>query len=185
MSIEVFCGDERECSSIVSNKTEEEIYKLKEELKSKILNNLNTDLIIFNNVYVSMEKNNRCYYSDPLAIEQLYYLNSLLFLGKKKSKEEYDTSIISKINYFLIKNNNEIIKISKSDIIKIECYDGKIIFTLKNNQLMINLNNWISNYKIHNKYVSINMSYNYKKILDFFYNEIEDFIDKENLISNL
>ena len=185
MSIEVFCGDERECSPIVSNKTEEEISKLKEELKSKISNNINTDLIIFNNVYVSMEKNNRCYYSDQLAIEQLYYLNSLLFLGKEKKKDEYDTSIISKINYFLIKNRNEIIKIAKNDIIKIECYDGKIIFTLKNNQLIINLSGWISNYKIHNKYVSIDISYNYKKILDFFYNEIEDFIDKENIINNL
>lgn len=125
------------------------------------------------------------FYREKFNISDFSELNKSLFLCKEKNNEIYNNCIISKINYFLIKRKNEIIKIDKSDIIRVTAIHERIIFILKNNEIIIDLNRLIYDYKINDKYVKIAISYNYQKIVDFFYEEMEEFIDKQKFMNNL
>jgi len=186
MSIKVFLDAERECSYMVLSKKEVDC-KMEQELKEQISKIIENDLIVFNKIDIEDDKVRRIYYRDKFEFDFIYSLNKLLFIGKEKSNKDYDTTIISKKNYFLIKTLYEVIKINKEDIIKVvfDNYDCEVKFILKDKELIIKLNKLSSGYKIENKYVLFNISYNQKKIVDFFYDEIEDFIDQKNLISNL
>lgn len=163
----------------------EENNTLEKELKEKISNVLTNDLIIFNNVYVRNQKEYNTFYREKFNISDFSELNKSLFLCKEKNNEIYNNCIISKINYFLIKRKNEIIKIDKSDIIRVTAFQERIIFLLKNNEIIIDLNRLIYDYKINDKYVKIPILYNYQKIIDFFYEEIDEFIDKQKFINSL
>lgn len=181
----------------------EEPEKLEEKIKSRIFHILKSDLIILNSINISNEKSGRQYYVEENEFDKLSNLNKLLFLEREKdkdtrkivnnlfstttkNKEEYDTSIVSKNDYFLIKNRYEVIKVNKTDILKVQFSDKRIIFKLKNNEEVItDLSGWLSNYKISDKYVTLNFQYNSKKIIDFFYEEIENFIDRKTLVSVL
>lgn len=165
----------------------------KQELKNKILKNKDP-LIKIENIDINTYSNrkSRSYSKTTLQELENMFVNKLLLTNKHSENDneiDYYVKIISKENCFLIKTETNIFKIDKHDILNItvDNYSKKIEVDLKNktNKLVISLNSIYSNIVIDELYIDIEYTYDSKKIIDFLFNELESYVSKLNLISNL
>lgn len=158
--------------------------KLKKDLVLKI-KGMN-DYLNINNIYLN--ERNYCNTFCEEEIEEIKKNIKKIFQAcKNKNKEKsLENEIISYEDYFLFRTKNQILKISKSDLIEINLDSlekGLIFIKLKNSNEYIKLDfNILILYKTE---IEIELLIDKEKINNFLMEEISLFLERESVSKNI
>lgn len=177
MSIDEFDFDDEEYEARKNGET------TREKIIEKIQKYLKNDLI---NVTINVSFSGNSYIYKPEFKKIKESIDSSLSLSRDKSNENYELEIVSKGDYFIIYIEKSMIKIDKSDIIKIAIIKERtgydvLVFELKNkdNRIEIMLK---SNQKYeYNSSIRVDVLYSFKedKILEFLFSELYEYIERK------
>ncbi len=155
----------------------------RENIIEKIQKYLNNDLI---NISVTVSFSGSSYMPNPEFKKIKTSIDNSLSLSKDKSNDNYELEIVSKGDYFIIYIERSMIKIDKSDIIKLGIMKDKsgygvLTFELKNKDKKIELmlkSNQI--YEYHSS-IRVDVLYSFKedKILEFLFSELYEYIERK------
>lgn len=162
--------------------------KVRERLKTDLLLKIKgiNDYLRVNNIYVN-ERN----YANTFSEEEIETINKSIkkcfqICKYKEKKQSLVNEIVSYEDYFLFRTKNQILKISKSDLIEINLDSiekGLIFIKLKNSNEYIKLDFNIS--IIYKTEVEIELLLNKDKLNDFLMEEISLFLERESISKNI